>query len=1005
MAKVKVVVKKGTGRDERYELTPKGKEIADKRKSELAKIGKDAITQVLSETSGPGDVYEKKVPIQTYMYKAPKTDSSMGANIFTGTSKDDGEIAQKEEADAIRNSAPTVRTEKPIVKTDKDGHERIIGWDTTKTTFNPMAKYGGKMSDKDPETSLTALKQKLEFNQHSFGDISGTQTAKDFPIIAKIWQMGLQGKQLPNDDGLSYEEMERLKAKKAKLQQEVQTARTAVEEEPNSEKRQIALQAAEGNLRQVTEQMEDLHDYSHLYKQGLGFFTKRKLRSFLKEQGLSDEQTETLLNTYVPNSSDADDVTAGQIWDMASKVKETRVSNARGKVAAQTDTNYKLKKDFKNPKDTMYKYVLYGKGRKLLDAALPIYMQVTGETNEYDARSNLAKELGIAATATFGNGKARNGEFQKIKEELLNNKDSFTSLDASTIMDNAVGDLFEPFIIDFLSNYNSPNDRKGKTPLLNKEKTQSIISGLQQVAGETGEEFNVDLNEQAEPTNLLENKIATDVISEKEHTGSLPMKASSASFVNEAEDAANAKKQDTRQEAESALRNKAYEQWKELYGDAYMPGVNVQGVPSFEDYYARMLEQKNADSHQEFTEMPKVDYGASLEEARATTNSLRTQIQELESKGTLSKNEEKNLAQLKMRYEQGMSFLRKDEQTKMARTLNQLAATIREVEKSVAEENGIASLKGLTDEEKQKLISETLGQEALSQYTNLIDSYNRISRYAVKVQNSRDEDILVGNGGLSTEEAADMKRTEQQLKAIDDALGLYADLPDEELGLIPNKNKDFFDVPKGSLSEENLPEGWKKDFEDHEVLTESEEELAKNLEKVLQGGNVDLPIEMVDGIKEFFETHDASSDWGKKLAKGVEDLLLREGKDVPSDTLNGIKNFIDIQPNPTASETKLSKDITELLQSSSQANVPKEVLYGIQNFAQENGLDVNEVVQRLEAYFNENYAKGPSAADAIAGVLAEMKASQQQKMLQNHKTKDNIISAIKGLSGQTSDIE
>lgn len=502
-----------------------------------------------------------KIPINKSDFKAANADSSMGANVFTGVSRADKDIIQSELARAIREGngpqqydPETSLTGRRQVENDLSyfqdvGDTTAAGtwgdfediWnkgikgerlpttkerDTMMKDFETPVEKTTYKSEADPE--LLSKKEALENRKRNLEeelDENPEKTELKDQIVDVEKQLQEVRRQLPAIDlsaGTSRKQQfdSQLKAYQDRLLE----LAGEIKKNPNSERLLNESANIEANIKALQNQKNTyvprkgqdslITNYGH--SSGKWSMTVGDLKLFMKEKGLTDNQIEEVIAQRFPTPpSDDMSITAQDVWECAHVVPQLAQKTFQKNNAQQLEVNKRLDNGYNSPRNAMFNYL--GIHPELIEKAVPAYMAVKNIKVPGDAFAQLKKEIVNAAKEAFGAGKGRADEFNKIKHDLTS-RQSLESGTAEERVDKALGPLFNPFIKEFLVNYNDPSTNAGVTPLVQGATVETeVASDGSEGDGEGGS------GELSAP--LLKN--------------------SDASFVNDTQDAADEKKKES----------------------------------------------------------------------------------------------------------------------------------------------------------------------------------------------------------------------------------------------------------------------------------------------------------------------------------------------------------------------------------------------------------------------------------------------------------------------------
>jgi len=554
--KVVVVKKKPT--------TEKSYSEEDRKKlMEFARNHGDAIQAAVRgeqrrDTDAARDV--TKVPLHKSDFKAANHDSSMGANVFTGVSRADKDIIQSELARAIREGngpqqydPETSLTGRRQVENDLSyfqdvGDTSAAGtWSDFEDVWNkgikgerlPTTKERDTMI-KDFETpvakdvysgvvnlELHKKKEALENRKKNLEeelDENPEKTELKDQIADVEKQLQEVRRQLPAIDlGAGTSRKQQFDNKLKAYEDRFVELTRELEKNPHSERLLNERANLEANVKALLNQKDTyvpkkgqdslITNYGH--SSGKWSMTVGDLKLFMKEKGLTDYQIgEVIAQRFPTPPSDDMSITSQDVWECAHLVPQMAQTNFKKNNAAQLDVNRELESKFFSPGNAMYKYIDMHPDKIL--QAVPAYKAVKNIKDTAEAFQKLKKEIQGAAKEAFGPGKGRADEFHKVKSQLTSQQ----SLEKGTVqerVDKAFGPLFDPFIKEFLVNYNDPSTNAGVTPLVQGVTVEEEVAGTGEGDGEGGS------GELSAP--LLKN--------------------SDASFVNATQDAADEKKKES----------------------------------------------------------------------------------------------------------------------------------------------------------------------------------------------------------------------------------------------------------------------------------------------------------------------------------------------------------------------------------------------------------------------------------------------------------------------------
>lgn len=504
-----------------------------------------------------------KIPINKSDFKAANHDSSMGANVFTGVSRADKDIIQSELARAIREGngpqqydPETSLTGRRQVENDLSyfqdvGDTEAAGtwsdfvdiWNkglkgerlpTTKERDTMMKDFGTPVqkttykSEADPE--VLKKKEALENRKRNLEEEldenpENTELKKQIADVEQ--QLQEVRRQLPAIDlsaGTSRKQQfdSKLKAYEDRLNELAEE----IDKNPHSERLLNERENIRANIKALQNQKntyvprkgQDSLITNYGKNPGKWSMTVLDLKNFMQDKGLTPYQIgEVIAQRFPTPPSDDMSITAQDVWECAHLVPQLAQQTFKQNNAAQLEVNKQLEKQFDSPKHAMFSYL--GMHPELIERAVPAYMSVKNIEAPGDAFAQLKKEIVSAAKETFGAGKGRADEFNKIKHNLT----SMQSLEKGTVqerVDKNLGPLFNPFIKEFLVNYNDPGTNAGVTPLVQgvtvETEGEGDTAGEESGGEESGGEISAPL-----------------------------MKNSDASFVNDTQDAADEKKKES----------------------------------------------------------------------------------------------------------------------------------------------------------------------------------------------------------------------------------------------------------------------------------------------------------------------------------------------------------------------------------------------------------------------------------------------------------------------------
>jgi len=555
--KVVVVKKKPT--------TEKSYSEEDRKKlMDFARNHGDAIQTAVrqeqrKDTDAARDV--TKVPLHKSDFKAANHDSSMGANVFTGVSRADKDIIQSELARAIREGngpqqydPETSLTGRRQVENDLSyfqdvGDTDAAGWwkdfedvwnkgikgerlpttkerDTMLKDFEtPVAKtvYSGVVNLELHKKKEALENRKKNLEEELDENPEKTELKDEIADVEK--QLQEVRSQLPAVElsaGTSRKQQfdSQLKAYKDRLNE----LAGEIYKNPHSERLLNERENIRANIKALESQRDiyaprkgqDSLITNYGQNTGKWSMTVRDLKTFMEDKGLTPQQVgEVIAQRFPTPPSDDMSITSQDVWECAHLVPQLAQETFKKNNAQQLEVNKKLEEQFHSPRQAMFNYL--GMHPELIEGAVPAYMAVKNIKVPGDAFAQLKKEIVTAAKEAFGAGKGRADEFHKTKSNLISQQ----SLEKGTIqerVDKALGPLFDPFIKEFLVNYNDPSTNAGVTPLVQGATVETEVASD---GGEgDGEEGSGELS-----APLLKN--------------------SDASFVNATQDAADEKKKES----------------------------------------------------------------------------------------------------------------------------------------------------------------------------------------------------------------------------------------------------------------------------------------------------------------------------------------------------------------------------------------------------------------------------------------------------------------------------
>ena len=500
--KVVVVKKKPTTEETKSYSEEKRKELMDFARNHGDAIQAAVRQEQQRDTNAARNM--DKIPINKSDFKAANHDSSMGANVFTGVSRADKDIIQSELARAIREGNGPVQYDPETSLTGRRQVENDLSYfqdvgdtaaagkwgdfedvwnkglkgerlpttkerDTMMKDFETPAQKTTYKSEADPE--LLSKKEALENRKRNLEeelDENPEKTELKDQIADVEQQLQEVRRQLPAIDlsaGTSRKQQfdNKLKAYEDRF---VELTRE-IEKNPHSERLLNERANLEANVKALLNQkdtyvpkkgQDSLITDSGL-NTGNGSMTVGDLKTFMKEKGLTEQQIgEVIAQRFPTPPSDDMSITAQDVWECAHLVPQMAQTNFKKNNAAQLDVNQELESKFGSPGNAMYKYLDMHPEQIL--KALPTFMSVKNIKDSGKAFAQLKKELKEAAKKAFGAGKGRADEFNKIKHNLISQQ-SLEKGTAQERADKAYGPLFNPFIKEFLVNYNDPSTNAG----------------------------------------------------------------------------------------------------------------------------------------------------------------------------------------------------------------------------------------------------------------------------------------------------------------------------------------------------------------------------------------------------------------------------------------------------------------------------------------------------------------------------------------------------------------
>jgi len=461
----------------------------------------------------------EKIPINKSDFKAANHDSSMGANVFTGVSRADKDIIQSELARAIREGngpqqydPETSLTGRRQVENDLSyfqdvGDTSAAGtWSDFEDVWNkgikgerlPTTKERDTMI-KDFETpvakdvysgvvnlELHRKKEALENRKKNLEeelDENPEKTELKDEIANVEQQLQEVRRQLPAIElGAGTSRKQQFDSQLKAYQDRLLELAGEIKKNPHSERLLNESANIEANIKALQNQKNTyvpskgqdslITNYGH--SSGKWSMTVGDLKLFMKEKGLTDYQIgEVIAQRFPTPPSDDMSITAQDVWECAHLVPSLAQTTFKNNNAAQLEVNKILERNFGSPKNVMFNYL--GMHPELIEKAVPAYMAVKNIKVPGDAFAQLKKEIVNAAKEAFGAGKGRADEFNEIKHKLTSQQ-SLEKGTANERAERAYKPLLEPFIKEFLLNYNDSGTNAGVTPLVQGATVEEAVA-------------------------------------------------------------------------------------------------------------------------------------------------------------------------------------------------------------------------------------------------------------------------------------------------------------------------------------------------------------------------------------------------------------------------------------------------------------------------------------------------------------------------------------------------
>lgn len=497
-----------------------------------------------------------KIPINKSDFKAANHDSSMGANVFTGVSRADKDIIQSELARAIREGNGPQQYDPETSLTGRRQVENDLSYfqdvgDTeaagTWSDFEDVWKKGLKGERlpatkerdtmlKDFETpykgnvdpALLREKAALEYRKSNLEE-ELSENPKRTELKDQIAEVekqlkGIRSKLPAVDLQGGRSSKERIEGQLKESEDRLNELAGEIEKNPHSERLLVEKEKLKAKIDDLQRQKEsyvprkgqDSLITNYGKNPGKWSMTVLDLKNFMQDKGLTPYQIgEVIAQRFPTPPSDDMSITAQDVWECAHLVPQMVQTNFKNENAAQLEVNKILERNFGSPKNVMFNYL--GMHPELIENAVPAYMSVKNIKVPGDAFAQLKKEIVNAAKEAFGAGKGRADEFNEIKHKLTSQQ-SLEKGTANERAERAYKPLLEPFVKEFLMNYNDPSTNAGVTPLVQGATVETEVASD---GGEgDGEGGSGDLS-----APLLKN--------------------SDASFVNDTQDAVDEKKKES----------------------------------------------------------------------------------------------------------------------------------------------------------------------------------------------------------------------------------------------------------------------------------------------------------------------------------------------------------------------------------------------------------------------------------------------------------------------------
>lgn len=565
--KVVVVKKKPTTE------TPKSYSEEDRKAlMDFARNHGDAIRAAVRQeqqrdTNAARDV--TKIPINKSDFKSANHDSSMGANVFTGVSRADKDIIQSELARAIREGngpqqydPETSLTGRRQVENDLSYFQDVGDteaarmWGDFKDVWNKGLKGERLPTTKERDTMIKDFETPVAKTVYS-GEAKPELLRKKEALENKKESLEEKLDEFKYEHPENTEEINKMSGEITDVEKQLQEVRSqlpAIDLSAGTSRKQqfdSQLKAYQDRLLELTRELEKNSHSERLLNEkanieanikalvnqkntyvpskgqdslftnygrnpGKWSMTVDDLKFFMRQKGLTDAQIEGVIAQRFPTPPSGDmSITAQDVWECARKVPSLAQENFKQQNAQQLAVNKRLDNGFNSPRNAMFNYL--GMHPELIEAAVPAYMAVKNIKVPGDAFVQLRKEIVNAAKEAFGAGKGRADEFNAIKHNLTS-RQSLEGGTAEERVDKALGPLFNPFIKEFLVNYNDPGTNAGVTPLVQGATVEQEVAGTGDGDGD-GDGESGDLSAPI-------------------------MKNSDASFVNDTQDAADEKKKE-----------------------------------------------------------------------------------------------------------------------------------------------------------------------------------------------------------------------------------------------------------------------------------------------------------------------------------------------------------------------------------------------------------------------------------------------------------------------------